>query len=331
MSKVVSEECRTGKSEVRDDFFYASPKEPHNVRRKKILEAHPDMEKLYGHDSRPVPYVVLMVFTMLTLAALAPSMSWTCFLLVGWIVGGAISHSLSLMAHECSHDLIFASPKANVYFAIFCNLGTGIPSATTFKKYHLEHHVYQGKEGVDVDLPTKFEGRFFNTPFRKFLYLTCQSLVYSVRPMFIRPKAMTFMDAVNYVAVISSDLILVYFFGLPSFGFLFYSLFMGMGLHPVAGHFIAEHYIFPDDVKNSSTISETYSYYGPLNLLCWNVGYHNEHHDFPRIPGWKLPLVKQMAGEFYENLPQHKSWTMVLVNFIFDKRITPFNRALRGN
>jgi sphingolipid 4-desaturase/C4-monooxygenase len=96
-----------------------------------------------------------------------------------------------------------------------------------------------------------------------------------------------------------------------------------MGLHPVAGHFISEHYVFVEG-------QETYSYYGALNLVTWNVGYHNEHHDFPRVPGWKLPQVKDIAGEFYDPLPCHMSWSKVLWQYATDPRMGPFSRIRRS-
>lgn len=86
--------------------------------------------------------------------------------------------------------------------------------------------------------------------------------------------------------------------------------------------FCIEHYVFDEKY-------ETYSYYGALNYICWNVGYHNEHHDFPRVPGWKLPLVKKIASEFYDNLPSHRSWTYVLWQYVTDDRVSPFSRVVR--
>jgi len=96
----------------------------------------------------------------------------------------------------------------------------------------------------------------------------------------------------------------------------------GMGLHPMAGHFVAEHYTF---VKHQ----ETYSYYGPLNVFSYYVGYHNEHHDFPFIPGFRLPQLRAMAPEFYDTMPRHSSWAKVVWQYIVDPTVGPFSRVKR--
>ena len=71
-------------------------------------------------------------------------------------------------------------------------------------------------------------------------------------------------------------------------------------------------------------------YYGWLNIFCWNVGYHNEHHDFPFVAWSKLPALKRMAPEFYDNLAVCESWTGVIVDYILRPEIGPFNRVKRA-
>ena len=64
---------------------------------------------------------------------------------------------------------------------------------------------------------------------------------------------------------IGFDLLMVKLFGFSAFLYFLASTFMAGSLHPMAGHFIAEHYVFEGT-------AETYSYYGPLNMLACGGG-----------------------------------------------------------
>lgn len=257
---------------MRTDFIRSEISEPHVLRRKKILDAHPEIRDLFGYDMRPIPFVLMIIASQLTIAYYQQTWSFWLFFIVAYIYGGVASHSLSLMTHECSHNLILPKPDHNEYFGIFCNIAMGVPSSAMFKRYHMEHHQYQGDVVKDVDVPTVLEGNLVTNSFLKAVWMLCQPLFYAFRPMIIRPKSPKRMDMLNTFIIVVSDCVVVYFCGLRGLLYLVLSTLLGMGLHPVAGHFIAEHYVFNNDVN-----VETYSYYGALNYLCWNVGYHNEH------------------------------------------------------
>ena len=66
-----------------------------------------------------------------------------------------------------------------------------------------------------------------------------------------------------------------------------------------------------------------------MNKLCFNMGYHNEHHDFMMIPWSRLPKLRQLATEYYDTLFYHTSWTRVLFKFIFDPNMSLFSRYVR--
>jgi sphingolipid delta-4 desaturase len=95
-----------------------------------------------------------------------------------------------------------------------------------------------------------------------------------------------------------------------------------VGLHPLGARWIQEHYIIKPG-------QETYSYYGPYNWVSYNVGYHNEHHDLMVVPWSRLPKLREMAPEFYNNLYYHTSYTSLLLRFLFDRSLTLHSRAVR--
>jgi sphingolipid delta-4 desaturase len=74
---------------------------------------------------------------------------------------------------------------------------------------------------------------------------------------------------------------------------------------------------------------ETYSYYGWLNRLALNIGYHNEHHDFPAVSWIRLPEVRRIASHLYDEQLSHRSWIRLWWRFISDRELGPLSRIVR--
>ena len=147
-------------------------------------------------------------------------------------------------------------------------------------------------DGVDTDLPTRFEALFLDSVLGKCFFCTFQLLFYAIRPMMVKQKPLTSLHYFNLIAQFAFDYLLYTMYGSKPLVYLLLSSFLAGSLHPCASHFIGEHYTINKPISKPDSqipLTDTYSHYGWLNLLCYNVGYHNEHHDvrkhFPRFSG----------------------------------------------
>lgn len=313
----------TSKPAHERDFEWSKTSEPHKPRNKRILAEFPEIKELMGYDPNTKYKIFAAVALQVFLAYQMRRAPWPIFFLMAWSIGGIINHGLTLAMHEVSHRLAFKSFMPNQLLGIFTSCPLGFPAYASFKRYHSDHHKYQGEDEIDCDIPTWAEIFFFRNTFTKVLWVLLQPLFYGFRPLIVLPKKPKFWEVANLAAVVVFNGSIWYFMGFKSLFYLLMSTVLGMGLHPMAGHFIAEHYTF---IRGQ----ETYSYYGPLNLFSLNVGYHNEHHDFPYIPGSRLPEVRRIAAKYYEPLPYHRSWTRVILGYIVDPLVGPYSRIKRN-
>ena len=311
------------KTVKKDDFFWADQRDFHHGRRLKILASHPEVRKLMGQDKRLIFVTIFLVITQLAIAFFIGKVNTLYFILITYFIGATISHILFLAIHEITHNLAFKKQVQNNWLALIANLPIVFPYAMSFKIYHNMHHVYQGKVGLDVDIPTPREAKIFRGKIGKLVWEMLQIFFYAFRPIFVHPIKLTKWQTINIIFQIAVMAIFLPFAGWSGLLYLLLSIVISGGLHPLAGHFIAEHYVFKEG-------QETYSYYGPLNKLIFNVGYHNEHHDFPSIPGYRLPKLRKLAPEFYDSLYYHTSYISVILRFIFSPTVSLYSRVKRN-
>jgi sphingolipid delta-4 desaturase len=311
----------------RNDFIYVNGPEPHRGRTKAILKAHPDVRHLIGKNPASFWIILGLVGVQVGLAGLLADASWWWILGAAYCVGSFADHALFVMIHECAHRLLFKSPAANRLSGILANLPQIFPSSVSFEKYHIKHHSFQGNHDLDADLPNKWEAKLINNYFvGKVIWFLFYPIFQAFRVSRLKEiKPFDTWTAVNWGAQILFIAAIWYFVGPKAVGFLTASFFFSVGLHPLGGRWIQEHYLTHNEEQ------ETYSYYGPLNKVAFNVGFHNEHHDFPSVPWNRLPELKGKALPFYNSLQSHNSWTKLWLRFIFSRELSLFSRVVRKN
>ena len=308
------------------DFIFSENPEPHRSRTKQILKKAPQIRNLIGKNPSTFLFICFLVISQVGLSWFLAGQPWWLILVVAYLVGAFIDHALFVMIHECAHRLIFKNQAANKLAGIFANVPQIFPSSVAFERYHIKHHSFQGIHELDADLPNRWEAMLINNYFfGKVIWFLFYPLFQAFRISRLKEiKPFDGWIALNWLVQIVFAVAICYLLGTKAIVYLILSFFFSVGLHPLGARWIQEHYL-------THGHQETYSYYGVLNKVAFNVGYHNEHHDFPSVPWNKLPKIRQEASGYYDTLSYHTSWTKLFVRFLFDKELSLFSRIVRRN
>lgn len=116
-----------------------------------------------------------------------------------------------------------------------------------------------------------FAGR---SPVRKLLSFTFGRFFYEARSANRAPHDAWL--AANVVACVAADALFVWAMGAQSLAYVALSSLLAFGPHVLGARRISEHLT----IRRGQP---TNSYYGPLNRVSFDLGYHVEHHDFPAL------------------------------------------------
>ncbi len=308
----------------REDFIYSTQPCAHRARARQILADHPDVRKLIGKCPEGFAAILAILAAQFGIAFYLADKPWWMILGAAYAIGAFCNHGLYVLIHECSHRLIFKTRTANRIAGIIADLPNVFPTSIAFERYHSKHHAFQGVYGLDLGVPSRWEARLFGGNwYGKGLWLLLYPILQTFR--LFRYNGADKFDlwvVLNCSAQAASAALVLVLLGPWALLYLAASFFFSIGFHPLGARWISEHTFFQEE-------QETYSYYGPLNLVMFNIGYHAEHHDFPSVPWNRLPALRKAAPEYYASLTSYRSLSSVWVRFLLGRQFSLFSVIVR--
>lgn len=256
-----------------------------------------------------------------------------------FILGGK-QLACAILMHDCSHDSMFTSRRANVIIGNWFGAYPILHNLEQYRPYHREHHIYTGLDN-DPDLSlTKGYPTTAMSMVRKFLRdlsgatgikaqigviaMHLGILKYNLGGLVIKitekrnwKEAFT-TTVKNLAGPLASNLIMfgiLYLAGHP----LLYLLWIGamlttynfcLRVRSIAEHSIVENR--QDPQKNTRT---TYANFIERMLFApYHVNYHAEHHLCMGAPSYNLPKMHEMLlskGFFKDGVLEYNYWNIV--------------------
>jgi sphingolipid delta-4 desaturase len=288
----------------------------HAQRHRAILRDHPQLRELFGPDPTTAVWVVALGAAQLTASVLAGRLPLWGLLSLAGTVGAVFAHALGVLIHEASHNLVFRGAWKNKLTAIVANLSLAAPAAMDFRHQHFLHHRHLGDAadpgGRDTQAPTRREVQVVgHSGPMKLLSFTLGRFFYRARPANAAPRDAWWIA--NVVACVAVDVVLVAAAGFRPLAYLVVSGLLAFGPHVLGARRIAEHLTLRRG-------QPTNSYYGVLNRVSFDVGYHVEHHDFPAVAWRRMRRLHLAAREHYDGLAVVPSWSRLVAAYFFDPR-----------
>ena len=132
---------------VNKNFAQDNRDDPHIKRKLNILKVHPEIQNLEGHDVWSIPVTILAVGINLIFAYFwgrVWEFSLIPFLLSVYLVGGTMTNIIGVILHELTHNLCHSDPFYNKAMLFIANIVIPVPIGASFRRYHFEHHTFQG-------------------------------------------------------------------------------------------------------------------------------------------------------------------------------------------
>lgn len=320
----------------------------HRERAKAMVKAHPEIKELFGHDPSTAIWCVAAAGAQIALALAVSHGPWWLMLLVAYFVGTSINIMLFQLGHECVHGLVFKRPFWNRVMFTITTLPMFLSSHHTWWAEHLVHHTDMGAKKDFISrrrtffLATRASSPLF-FPYALYMLITqvIRSALGLVMYAFgsllrgrIKPSERTLAvladahlvsgyhkDGFERWAVWYPLLNLLMCVGLYAYGgwlsviyLLASQAFFTGFLHPYCLGWV----LGISHFHGARKYQPTASHYGRfINLVSFNAGLHVEHHDLMTIPWRRLPKLRQIAAEFYDDLETIPSYTWLALQFVF--------------
>jgi fatty acid desaturase len=266
---------------------------------------------------------------------------WLAFVVVALMPG--LQHHLLIIAHDGSHGLVHPSLKWN---DLIVDVFAGVPNGTVlrfYRVYHLLHHKYQG---TSQDPEVWFyatqaydDCRRGKAPFWKLFLFDWLGGAHVTMTRFYtklvngwaaegRAAKVGLRDVALFVAIWGIGGALAWRFDVWKEVLLFWLLpaWFTIGIFKTRGY--GEHTLYEGENEYLRTWTHQLNpiehyYFFPLN-----IGYHLEHHFFPRVPWYNL---KKLRRHLIAKNPDYleRSEPVTVRSYFFDRK-SMLRRMIRG-